>query len=210
MLRTFLPHATRALAFDLLFITSVSPDTLYADEPNMGGGPAPFDAHASDLSPEQIAAIQLRVQDNTTYASWNQTFNAYYAASYWYWWYTLPSNEATGTWKFRVNHDGQTVDQPFTICNTKPLKPVLQTPANGATVNAKVALDWSDTDCATYYKVKVHEGSKTGAVRFSKNSLTASQVTARKLTHGKTHYWRAGACNSFGCTYTKWRTMIVN
>jgi hypothetical protein len=44
--------------------------------------------------------------NNTVFATWTQTFNTYYQASWW--WYTvgLPGAAATGTWKYEILYNG--------------------------------------------------------------------------------------------------------
>lgn len=168
-----------------------------------------FTAYFRDQTNGTQAHYSIVRPDNTTYTGWTQTFNRYWSASYWYWWYNIPSNEATGVWKFRVVLNGETYDQPFTLCGAKPTKPALSLPGNGAMVGTKVSLDWTDANCAGTYSVQVREGSKTGPVRYAKSNLAASAVTTKKLAKGKSYFWNVSACNSKGCTPSKWRKFFV-
>lgn len=90
-------------------------------------------------------------------------------------------------------------------CITKPGKPTLVSPTNGSKSKKRsVALDWTDATCATFYKVLVRQDSQTGIKADSKNGLLDSNYTTKALAKGKTYYWRASACNQFGCSNSGW------
>lgn len=78
--------------------------------------------------------------------------------------------------------------------------PTLITPADGAKVNTKnVALDWTDATCATRYKLVVRDmTTKTDII--TKNNLTSSEFTAKKLVSGHKYRWSVQACNAGGCS----------
>ncbi len=84
-------------------------------------------------------------------------------------------------------------------CATKPGKPTLIAPTNGATVNTRqVPLDWQDLSCATSYEVQVRQGSTSGTVVDHPINLAGSQYTTVSLTPGKTYYWRVRGADALG------------
>lgn len=126
-----------------------------------------------------------------------------------------------GTWdgvspiKLEIDHgsDGtidQTVDLTNQDCTVKPVKSAVTKPKNGSTVTKKkVLLDWNDTNCATTYNIVVRVGSKKGTKVQEQTGLTLSQFKTKRLASGKTYYWRVQACNSIGCTNSKWWHFLV-
>lgn len=100
---------------------------------------------------------------------------------------------------------------PYIIsCAEGPDKPSLINPGNNKKAQGpKVKLDWSDTACATTYKVIVKQGSPTGTLAFKKGGLTHSQAKTTALTRGVTYYWRVLAINSFGKTKSLWFNFTV-
>ena len=95
-------------------------------------------------------------------------------------------------------------------CTAKPAKPQLILPKNGKTVKKpKVLLDWNDVTCADTYRVLVRLGSKKGNKMVNENNLATSQHTTKKLTKGQTYYWRASACNAYGCAKSKWQSFKI-
>lgn len=115
-----------------------------------------------------------------------------------------------GTWRFQVLFNGQTYEQPFQMCGNVPLAPLPLSPANGAVVKAKPALDWNDTDCANTYNLVVRKGSKKGPVVMEKTGLWDSTVKAKKVTAPGVYYWRVTAWNEFGSTNSPWRHFTVS
>ncbi|MBF0343991.1 MAG: VCBS repeat-containing protein [Nitrospirae bacterium] len=55
--------------------------------------------------------------DNTVWSTWTHSSSQYYTASYWYWYYTLPTDAPVGRWKFQVVFNGKTYVQTFTVGN---------------------------------------------------------------------------------------------
>lgn len=90
-------------------------------------------------------------------------------------------------------------------CTTKPAKPILNSPVNGAGVTTtQVLLDWKNVNCTDVYKVVVRQGATTGAKIQQRNNLTVSQFTTKTLGAARTYYWQVQACNGFGCTKSTW------
>lgn len=72
-----------------------------------------------------------------------------------------------------------------------------------------VALDWSDANCATKYKIVVRQGSQDGTPVFKKSS-NSSEITTAALTKGKTYYWQVKACNGNLCSKSEWGVFKIN
>ncbi len=97
-----------------------------------------------------------------------------------------------------------TVMPSATACATKPLKPTLLKPkANASVGKARVKLDWSDSLCATKYKVVVRAESKHGTKAVGVQT-TASQYKTQPLASND-YYWRIKACNALGCVGSAWQ-----
>lgn len=90
---------------------------------------------------------------------------------------------------------------PPTPCATSPDATTLVSPATGSVEQVRaVPLDWADVNCATFYKLRVKQDSKTGRHAVVKqNHLLASQFTTPPLNPGHLFFWRVRACNTIGC-----------
>jgi hypothetical protein len=85
-------------------------------------------------------------------------------------------------------------------CSVAPDKPLLVSPPNNAVLGPRVVmLDWTDSNCALKYVVKLRMGAPNGPVVERKKNLHESQYTTGQLTRGVTYYWRARACNGIAC-----------
>lgn len=91
-------------------------------------------------------------------------------------------------------------DETPSSCDVKPGAVSLTTPSSGATVTkARVALDWTEDECATSYRVTVRRGKRNGAV-VDKRTTTRSAYKTVRLVRGITYFWSVKACNTRGCT----------
>ncbi len=80
------------------------------------GALAYFAAYYHDQQAGQATTYTIYRPNNTVFATWTHSMTpAYYAASYWYWSYTLPTTAPTGTWRFAATYQGTTVSQEFTV-----------------------------------------------------------------------------------------------
>jgi hypothetical protein len=80
----------------------------------------------------------------------------------------------------------------------------LLSPTDGARViKGPVHLDWTDSACATYYKLVVKQHSKQGPVVVRQKHLLNSDADIT-LTPARDdiYYWHVKACNPLGCS--KW------
>lgn len=104
----------------------------------------------------------------------------------------------------------QTIELDNQACTTKPIKPALTKPKNGASVKKKrVLLNWDDAICADTYSIIIREGSKKGPKVETQNEITISQFKTRALMSGKTYFWRVTASNGIGSTKSAWRSFTV-
>ncbi|MEJ7740655.1 MAG: peptidoglycan DD-metalloendopeptidase family protein [Chitinophagaceae bacterium] len=80
-----------------------------------------YAVYLRDQQPSTSGLYTILRPDNSIYTLFTQPFTVYYAASYWYWSQTLPSNAPPGTWTFRFQYNGQTVDHSFVVTTPLPL-----------------------------------------------------------------------------------------
>ncbi|MCB2410495.1 peptidoglycan DD-metalloendopeptidase family protein [Hymenobacter lucidus] len=75
-----------------------------------------FAAYYHDQMAGQVGSYTVYAPDNSVFATWTHSMTpAYYSSSYWYWSIRLPTNAATGTWRFAVTYQGNTVTRAFTV-----------------------------------------------------------------------------------------------
>lgn len=74
-----------------------------------------YAAYYRDQLSGQVSDFTIIAPDNSVYMQWSNTFNVFYAASYWYWSYYLPSNAMTGTWKYKVSYLGNNFEHDFDV-----------------------------------------------------------------------------------------------
>lgn len=75
-------------------------------------------AYYRDQQNGTTAQYRIIQPNGVTWVSWNQTFNAYYNASWWYWTWILPNPAQLGTWRFEATYAGKTISQNFTVSLT--------------------------------------------------------------------------------------------
>lgn len=80
-----------------------------------------FSAYYRDQLSGQNATYTIYRPNNSVYASLNHSSpEPHYAASYWYWYFTLPADAPVGTWKFEVAYQGVTDSHLFEIVAELP------------------------------------------------------------------------------------------
>lgn len=95
-------------------------------------------------------------------------------------------------------------------CTSAPNMPTQLSPVAAALIKQRaVLLDWSDSNCAGFYRIAVRKGAPNGPKVASANHLKVSQYTTPKLDKGFDYYWRARACNGIGCVNTPWQMFHV-
>lgn len=100
--------------------------------------------------------------------------------------------------------------EPFhTTCATRPNKPALVAPTNGAVLQRRrVRLDWNSTNCEAFYKLAVKQDAKNGTVVVEKTQA-ATKYKTKALARGHIYFWRVSACNFTGCTKSAWRQFTI-
>jgi hypothetical protein len=123
-----------------------------------------------------------------------------------------PTSKATATrTPTRTKTPVATATSTPSSCGAKPSAPTLLSPPNGATISiTRVALDWSDTLCASNYNVTVRVGSPAGPVIDQASNLAVSTYTTKSLTPGLTYFWSVSACDNAGCTSSNSRSFFIN
>jgi choice-of-anchor B domain-containing protein len=95
-------------------------------------------------------------------------------------------------------------------CPDKPVGVILNSPAEGTHfTKQKIPLAWNANACASMYKVVVRENNGKGPVAERKKGLDTTTYTTKKLAAGKTYWWRALACNAWGCGKSAPRTFTI-
>jgi Peptidase family M23/Secretion system C-terminal sorting domain len=79
-------------------------------------------AYYRDQQNGGLAQYRIVQPNGVNWVTWNQTFNAYSSASWWYWNWILPNPAQLGTWRFETTYAGKTISQNFTVSITAPLR----------------------------------------------------------------------------------------
>jgi hypothetical protein len=109
-----------------VFNTCPNPDSINARDTFAPGSTVYFAAYYHDQLAGQSSTYTIYRTDNSVYQTWTgASTTAHYAASYWYWSYTIPATQPTGNWKFKVTFEGNTNTHNFYI-----LAPVSHTGVN--------------------------------------------------------------------------------
>ncbi len=93
-------------------------------------------------------------------------------------------------------------------CTVLPAIPTLISPADASNVNRRVLLDWSDSNCASHYIVRVKQDAPNGP-KVAKFKTVISQAQVGPLTKTHTYYWRIKACNGLGCVPSPTQTFTI-
>jgi hypothetical protein len=91
-------------------------DTINARDTFAPGSKIYFAAYYHDQLAGQNTVYSILRPDGSTYSSWtHSSAKDWYAASYWYWNFTVPSAQPTGRWKFKAVYEGNTSIHDFFI-----------------------------------------------------------------------------------------------
>ncbi|HEX5151704.1 MAG TPA: peptidoglycan DD-metalloendopeptidase family protein [Parafilimonas sp.] len=74
-----------------------------------------FASYYHDQQAGQVTKYTVTRPNKTVFAQWTGSSSVTYAASYWYWWYTLPANAPAGTWQYQAIFQGDTLARTFTV-----------------------------------------------------------------------------------------------
>lgn len=100
---------------------------------------------------------------------------------------------------------------PSEACSGAPDASTLLTPTDGQKVKkGKVSFTWSAVSCAASYKWELRADTAEGAVVASKEGLTVTGTSIKKLGAGKKYYWQVWACDNDGeCTASSvWQLQV--
>ncbi|MFI5172023.1 MAG: peptidoglycan DD-metalloendopeptidase family protein [Chitinophagales bacterium] len=81
----------------------------------MPGENAYFVIYAKDLSPADDCHLKIERADGSVWYEWDFFQDVFYAASYWYWWYTIPEGVPEGTWKWSCTLSGNYYEHEFLV-----------------------------------------------------------------------------------------------
>ena len=99
-----------------VFNTCPTPDTPNESSAYMPGDRIFTAAYYHDQLAGQTTQYTIYQPNGTVFSTWSSSATvAHYAASYWYWSYTLPTTAPTGTWRFQAQYLGTTVSRTFTV-----------------------------------------------------------------------------------------------
>lgn len=126
-------------------------NTCYPDNSNTANNFAASDrvyfaAYYQDQLSGQVTNYAVYQPNNSLWASWSHNSSEpHYVASYWYWWYTLPSNPQEGQWRFSATFEGQTLNHYFTVGDNCPPNLTVNNPINSTTYQAGFSLTSTGT-----------------------------------------------------------------
>jgi len=99
-----------------VFNACPNPDTPNESSAFMAGNSLFFAAYYHDQLAAQQTQYTVFRPDNSVFATWTHASTAaHYAASYWYWSYSLPGNAPTGVWRFQAQYQGTVTTRTFTV-----------------------------------------------------------------------------------------------
>lgn len=87
---------------------------------------ARFAAYYRDQLRGDLTQYRIRRPDGSVWREWQHAMNdpnhAFYAASYWFWGYTLPADAAQGTWTFEAEFSGGSTSVGFAVGSDQLLR----------------------------------------------------------------------------------------
>jgi hypothetical protein len=120
--------------------------------------------------------------------------------------YVRPAGAACDIGAFEYNATAPTPPP----CAAKPAKPQIEKPIQNASLKGKRAkLNWNDVSCTDSYQIRVRRDAKKGPSVEKQNELAESKYKTKSLDRGHTYYWRAIACNQYGCAKSGWRKFSI-
>ncbi len=114
MLNTIMTHNTDPMFLDCP-TTQQPTENTNRDNCFMQGEVIYYAAYFHDQEMNQVANYRVLRPNGSVYKSWSHASPETYNASYWYWWYQMPSFEPSGKWTFEVSFSGQTLTHEFTV-----------------------------------------------------------------------------------------------
>lgn len=91
---------------------------------------------------------------------------------------------------------------PTPDCSIAPAVPELLAPPTRKKLKTlRILMDWSDSDCATFYSFQLRLDNSIGPLVAKKGKLVVSQYMSKALLAGKKYVWRARACSPTGSPF---------
>jgi len=179
------------------FTSCPNPDVIHEQNVFAPGDRVTFAAYYRDQLQSQQSRYTVFWPDGTVFRTWTHSSSViHYAASYWYWGYTLPEDAVPGTWLFEVAYEGQLYTHEFEVAeNTAPLAFHLITPENNHVVQSlrrpivfrwQSAFDWHGDEL--FYSLTL-QGSETDTVIAGLRDTVLAFSGATFLTENKTYLW---------------------
>ncbi|TAH54216.1 MAG: hypothetical protein EYC68_00380 [Chloroflexota bacterium] len=98
---------------------------------------------------------------------------------------------------------------PSTPCASTPKAPVLKSPADGEHVKVRqVPLNWSNSRCASRFRVIIRQDSETGAL-VKRIKVNTSNYLTEPLAAKTKYFWRVKACAGSKCATSGWSSFKV-
>lgn len=164
-------------------------ETTYESNQFVQGQTVFYASYFADQLAGTTATYTVTYPDNAVFQTWTQTFANTFAASWWWWSFTLPSSTQIGTWNFRVTYNNQTVNYPFVVTaatsvqnitenifemKVYPNPFVQQLTINSTEVLKKPVFTIYDSKGAAVYRVAMHS---THQKEFQLNNLQLGKGT---------------------------------
>ena len=114
--------------------------------------------------------------NGTLWNQWQQMFNENYDASWWYNYYTLPTNADAGEWRYEVVYQGTTLGHTFNV--TKPSNTEDDNSQNSIEIRPKPTSDIVKVYTTTpeeFQNMDINIKSSTGEVLVSKENISIDQ-----------------------------------
>ena len=124
-----------------------------------------FTAYYHDQLDTQSSTYTVYRPDGSIWQRWTHASNApYYAASWWYWYWTISPFEMEGTWRFTVSYQSTITEKLFTIGSPGACGRVPETPAQGELLRltkfgTSLELDWGASCSPQDSDFVVYEGT---------------------------------------------------
>lgn len=97
------------------FQTCPNPDIINSKDRFMPGENLTTVAYYRDQTVGQVSQMSIIRPDGANFQTWSHTSPNTYAASYWFWNWTIPANAPSGVWKYRVVYQSETFEQTFRV-----------------------------------------------------------------------------------------------
>lgn len=102
-----------------------------------------FTTFYHDQQAGQVSNYSIHRPDGSLYSSWSHSSPNTYPASWWYWYFDMPTAGPAGTWKFTVNFQGSSIERFFNL--GAPAVVTVQVPNGGESYakGSSVTLKWA-------------------------------------------------------------------